>query len=101
MQCQHFFAIKLLRCYLGTRYLVLFRGEKLISFKTELVILKGQKVGITYVISHNYANIKVDSYDSLPLEKALTFHNVIIHIKSVWNISYLKTTIIKKFLYKL
>ena len=23
--------------------------------------------------------------DSLPLEKTLTFHNVIIHIKSVWN----------------
>ena len=32
-----------------------------------------------------YSNIKVDLYDSLPLEKTLTFHNVIIHIKSVWN----------------
>ena len=29
----------------------------------------GVKSGITYVISHNYARIKVDSYDSLPLEK--------------------------------
>ena len=43
------------------------------------------KSGITYLFSHNYAKIKVDSYDSLPLEKTLTFHNVIIHIKSVWN----------------
>ena len=29
----------------------------------------GVKSGITYVISHNYARIKVDLYDSLPLEK--------------------------------
>ena len=27
------------------------------------------KSGITYIISHNYAKIKVDSYNSLPLEK--------------------------------
>ena len=27
------------------------------------------KSGIACVISHNYAKIKVDSYDSLPLEK--------------------------------
>ena len=42
-----------------------------------------KKSGITYVFSHNYAKIKIDSYDSLPLEKALTLHNVIILIKSV------------------
>ena len=41
--------------------------------------------GITHVIFHNDAKINVDKYDSLPLEKTLTFHNVIIHIKSVWN----------------
>ena len=27
------------------------------------------KIGIIYVISHNYAKIKGDSYDSLPSEK--------------------------------
>ena len=43
------------------------------------------KISITYVISHNYAKIKVDSYDSLPLEKTLTFHNVIIFTKSIFN----------------
>ena len=40
---------------------------------------------MTYVISHDNARIKMDSYDSLPLEKTLTFHNVITHIKSVYN----------------
>ena len=30
-----------------------------------------------------FAKIKLDSYDSLPIEKTLTLHNVIIHIKSV------------------
>ena len=33
--------------------------------------------------SHYFAKIKLDSYDSLPIEKTLTLHNVIIHIKSV------------------
>ena len=37
------------------------------------------------MISHNYAKIKVDSYNSFPLEKAITFHNVIILIKSTVN----------------
>ena len=38
-----------------------------------------------YVISHNHAKIKVDSNDSLPLEKTSTFHDIIIHTKSVWD----------------
>ena len=37
------------------------------------------------VISHDYAKVKADPYDSLLLEKTLTFHNVIILIKSVFN----------------
>ena len=36
-----------------------------------------------YIISHNYAKIKLGSHSSLPLEKTITSHNVI--IKSVWN----------------
>lgn len=40
------------------------------------------KSNITYVFSHNFAKIIVDS---LPLENSLTFHNAIIQIKSVWN----------------
>ena len=44
-----------------------------------------QKSGIICVFSNYYTNIKVDSYDSLPKEKTLTLHNVIIVIKSVIN----------------
>ena len=43
------------------------------------------KSDTTYVISHSCAKTKVDLYDSLPLEKTITFHSVIILIKSVWN----------------
>ena len=35
--------------------------------------------------SHYYAKIKVDSYESLFIEKRFTLHNVIILIKSVLN----------------
>ena len=41
--------------------------------------------GSTYVFSHNYAGVKIDSYDSLPLGKILTFHNVVILIKAALN----------------
>ena len=42
------------------------------------------KSGIANIISHNFARIKADSYNSLPIEKLLTFH-VITLIKSVVN----------------
>ena len=45
----------------------------------------GVKSGIRYVISNNYAKTKVDYYDSSPLEETLTFHDVIILIKLVFN----------------
>ena len=41
--------------------------------------------GITNNINHNFARIRTDSYNSLPTEKFLTFHNIIILIKSVVN----------------
>ena len=43
------------------------------------------KSSIKYVDSHNYAKIKIDSDDDLPLKKTLTMHNVVILIKSVFN----------------
>ena len=67
------------RAYGGTRYLVLFGSEKYNKVR-HLIELKS---GIIYGFSHNYARIKIDWYDSLPLEVTLTFHNVIIHIKLV------------------
>ena len=33
--------------------------------------------------SHYFTKIKVDSYDSLPIGKTLTLHNVTKHIKSI------------------
>ena len=59
------------RVYDETRYLVFFVSENYNS--------------IYNIIFHNYARIKVDSEDSLPLEKTITFHDVIILIKSVFN----------------
>ena len=73
------------RVYDGTRYLVLSDVEKYLAIFNRIRYLIGVKGGITYVFSHNYARINIDSYDSFPFEKRLTFHNVVIHIKSVLN----------------
>ena len=73
------------RVYDGIRYLVLFRSEKYDSIYNRIRYIISVKSGITYVISYNYAKIKVDSYNPLPLEKTMTFLNLIILIKSVWN----------------
>ena len=70
-----------IRVYDGTRRLMLFGSEKYFIYN-RIRYLVGVKSGISYVISHNYVKIKVDSYDSLPLERTMTFHNVIIFIKS-------------------
>ena len=43
------------------------------------------KSGITDSINHNFARIRIDSCNSLPPANILTFHNVIIPIKSVVN----------------
>ena len=73
-----------IRVYDGTRYSVLFGSEKYDFIYNRIRYLIRVKTGITCVISHSYAKLKVDSYDSLPLEKTMTFHNVIIVIKSVF-----------------
>ena len=62
-----------IRVYDGTRYLVLFGGEKYDFLYNRIRYLIGVKIGITYVISHDYAKIKVDSFGSLPLEKNSLF----------------------------
>ena len=75
----------------------------MISFTIGLDIIE-VKSGIKYVISHNYAKIKVDSYYFLPLEKTMTFDNVIILIKSVFNkdkTNYYYNIFLEKALYEL
>ena len=73
------------RIYDGTRYLALFGPEKYDAIYNKIRYLVSLKSGITYIFSHYYVKNKVDSYDSLPIEKTLTLHNVIISIKSVLN----------------
>ena len=69
----------------GTGYLVLFWSENYHSVYDRIKCLINVKSGIKYIISHNHSTNRVDSYESLPLEKIMIFCNVIILIKSVWN----------------
>ena len=62
-----------IRVYDGTRYLMLFRGEKYDFIYNRIRYFIRVKSDITYFISHNYAKIKFDSYDSLPLDKIIDF----------------------------
>ena len=75
-----------IRIYDGTtKYSTLFGSEKYDVIYDSIRYLIALKNGIPYIFSHYFEKIKVDSYDSLPIEKILTLHNVIIHIKSVLN----------------
>ena len=71
--------------YDGIRYLTLLGSERHDAIYNRIRYLTSLKSSITYVFSHYYTKIKVDSYDSLPAEKRLTLQNVIILIKSVPN----------------
>ena len=59
------------RFYDLTRCSILFGSEKYDFIYNKIRYLIGVKSGVTYFISHNYAKIKVDSYDSLLLEKTI------------------------------
>ena len=71
--------------YDGTRYLVLLDPEKYEAIYNRIRYLISIANGIIYIFSHYHRKIKVDSYDSLPMEKTLTLHSVIILIKPVLN----------------
>ena len=66
-----------IRVYSGSRYLVLFGSEKYDFIYNRIRYLVGVKSGITYVVCHNYVKIKVDSCNSLPLEKTVTSYNAL------------------------
>ena len=74
-----------IRIYDGTRYLTLFDSEKYDTVYNKIRYLVSLKSGSTYIFSQCFMKIKVDSYDSLPIEKILTLHNAIILLKSVLN----------------
>ena len=69
----------------GTRYFVLFGSKKCYFIYNKTQYLIGIKRGKIYFISYSYAKIKVTLCDSLPLEKTMTFHNVMVLIKSVFS----------------
>ena len=57
----------------------------MMPFITKIRYLLSLKSSIAYAFSHYFAKSLVNSYDSLPIEKRLTLHNVTILIKSVFN----------------
>ena len=79
----------LIKIYNGIRYLELSNSydtnyrvyNKIFD---EINYLITEKSDDKYSINHNFARIKIDSYNSLPIEK-VTFHNVIILIMLVVN----------------
>ena len=75
---------RFIRIYDGGRYLVLLSPEIHNAIYNRIRYLISFKSVITYIISY-FAEIKVDFYCSLSIEKILTLHNVILLIKSVLN----------------
>ena len=67
------------------RYLRLFGSEKYDAIYERIWYRISLKSGVIYIFSHYFVKIKVDSYDSLPIEKRSTLHSVIIFIKTVLN----------------
>ena len=65
------------------RYLVLFGHGLFDKICDKSRCLISEKSGITDSNNHNFGKTRIDSYNSLPIEKIFTFHNVIILIKSV------------------
>ena len=65
------------------RYLVLFDYGLFDKICDKIKYVISEKSSITDSISHNFGEIRINSYNSL--KKILTFHNVIIPIKSVVN----------------
>ena len=75
-----------IKVYNGTRYLVvLFSPGWYDAIYSRIRYLISKSSGITDNVNHNFARIRIDSYNSLPVEKVLTFHNVTILIISVVN----------------
>ena len=61
----------------GNRCLVLFGPENYDVIYNRITYLISHKSDITYVSSHSYVRITINSYDYLPLEKTLTLPNVV------------------------
>ena len=67
------------------KHLVLFDHGLFDKICGKIKDLTSEKSDITDSTDHNFGKIRIYSYNSLPIEKILTFHSVIIPIKSVVN----------------
>ena len=76
---------RFIKVFDGNGYLVLFGPEIYDAIYDRIRYPISHKSGITYSIDHNFTRIRIESYDYLPIEKTLTFPNVIILINSVFN----------------
>ena len=72
-----------IKIYDGIRYLALLSSGLHDAIYNRIRYLICEKSCITDSINHNFARIRIDSYNSLLIEKAMIFHNVITVIKSV------------------
>ena len=67
------------------KHLVLFHNGFFDKVCDKIKYLTSEKSGIADSINHNFGDIRIDSCNYFPIEKILTFDNVIILIKSVVN----------------
>ena len=74
-----------IKIYDGIIYLVLFDYGWFVGICDRIKYLIKGKTGIADSVNRNFGRTKINSYNSLPIEKILTFHNVIILITSVVN----------------
>ena len=75
----------IMRIYAWSRYLTLFGTKKHDVIYGRIRYLASLKSSIICILSRYFLKIKVDSYNSLPIEKIFTLYNVMISIKSVLN----------------
>ena len=67
------------------KHLILFDCGLFNKICDKIKYLISKKSDVTNRTNHNFGKIRIDSYNLLPIEKILTFYNVIILIKSVVN----------------
>ena len=67
------------------KHLILFDCGLFNKICDKIKYLISKKSDVTNRTNHNFEKIRIDSYNLLPIEKILTFYNVIILIKSVVN----------------
>ena len=67
-----------IKIYGGIRYLVLYDYKRYNTINDRIRYLISEKSSITDSVNHNFARIKIDSYNYLPLEKLLTFFKSVV-----------------------